>query len=343
MEVENLYFNEILIETYTFAKIMNGKVLFFCKLCMVFIPCVLILGSNAQDRISTEQYIETYKKIAMKKMQEYKIPASITLAQGILESGSGNSELARKANNHFGIKCHSDWTGKKFLHTDDEPNECFRSYKTVEESFRDHSLFLTQRDRYADLFKLKLTDYKAWATGLKNAGYATNPRYPELLITIIEKYNLFEFDRLAIKKMDVQDETQASDLSYTFIPVNPSDYKVVGKTKAGRFIHTNNGVKLIFARKDENLERIADELGVYPFQLYKYNDLEKGYLPQKGMMIYIEKKHRRAFLTKEHAVRMGESLHAISQLYGIRLDRLYKMNKLNLGDKVEVGHQLRLR
>ena len=149
---------------------------------------------HAQHKISVEDYILNYKDVAIDKMRVYGIPASITLAQGILESGSGNSELARKANNHFGIKCHKDWKGKTFHMDDDAKNECFRKYKSPDESYRDHSLFLTTRDRYADLFELDITDYRGWARGLKKAGYATNPKYPQLLIKIIEENRLYEFD-----------------------------------------------------------------------------------------------------------------------------------------------------
>jgi hypothetical protein len=322
---------------------MKGRLRFQIRLCLLLIPWLLTTGLLAQERITTEQYINTYKKIAIEKMREFKIPASITLAQGILESGSGNSELARKANNHFGIKCHKGWTGKTFSYTDDEPNECFRAYKTAEESYRDHSLFLTQRDRYADLFTLEITDYKAWAVGLKKAGYATNPRYPELLISIIEKNDLSQYDRLAMKKKELKAALSNIELSFAFIPVNPSKYKVVGKSKNDRFIHSNNGLKLIFARKDESIEAIADEFDVYPYQLYKYNDFQKNYKPEKGMMIYLEKKHRRSSVKIPHVLREGESLHAVSQLYGIKLDRLYKMNNLEAGETVKEGQKLRIR
>ncbi len=298
---------------------------------------------HSQNRISTEEYIEKYKDISMEAMREYKIPASITLAQGILESGSGNSDLARKANNHFGIKCHEGWTGKTYFYTDDAPNECFRSYRNAQESYNDHSLFLSQRKRYAGLFLLNISDYKGWATGLKNAGYATNTRYPELLITIIEKYNLTQFDKIVLKKKDSQITDNLIAISYTFIPVNPSDYEVVGKLKSGRFIHQNNGVILIFARENDTFDSLAKEAGIYAYQLYKYNDLPKGSLPQKGMMIYLAKKHRKAFEVKEHILRSGESLYGVSQLYGVRLDRLLKMNKLNASDSVEVGKLLKVR
>lgn len=322
---------------------MKVKSPVFYKLFLVIITWYLPIGMSAQQRITTEQYIETYKETAIEKMRDYKIPASITLAQGILESGSGNSDLARKANNHFGIKCHKEWTGKTYYQTDDAPNECFRSYKNAEESFNDHSLFLTQRDRYAGLFLLDISDYKAWAAGLKKAGYATNPRYPELLITIIEKYNLSAYDNLVLNKKVDRDKTEISEISYAFNPVNPSDYKVVGKSKEGRFIHSNNGIKLVFARENETIEAIADEFDVYSYQLYKCNDLKKGHKPEKGMMIYLEKKHRKSAKVKTHKLRDGESLHAVSQLYGIRLDRLYKMNKITAGQKVKIGSQLKVR
>ena len=159
----------------------------------------LTLTANAQ-RMTTEEYIAQYKDVAIKKMREYKIPASITLAQGILESGSGNSRLARKANNHFGIKCHKEWHGKKFYMDDDEKHECFRKYPKAADSYRDHSKFLTQRGRYTFLFQYDITDYKKWAYGLKKAGYATNPKYPRLLIKIIEKYHLDQCDKEELGK-----------------------------------------------------------------------------------------------------------------------------------------------
>lgn len=139
-------------------------------------------------------YIRNYEQIAREEMLQYGIPASITLSQGILESGAGRGELTRRANNHFGIKCHTSWTGERVYHDDDEKGECFRKYKDPKYSFRDHSLFLTGRTRYQDLFKLKKKDYKGWARGLKKAGYATDPKYPNKLISIIERYDLTRFD-----------------------------------------------------------------------------------------------------------------------------------------------------
>lgn len=276
-------------------------------------------------------------------MKEFKIPASITLAQAILESGSGNSELARKANNHFGIKCHNDWTGATYQMTDDAPNECFRKYKDPEESFRDHSIFLTQRARYADLFTLKISDYKSWAIGLKKAGYATNPHYAELLINLIEKFDLTRFDKMVTDKNETNIDHSIAAEKFDFIPVNPSDYAVIDKSDSGRFVHENNGSKVIFFREEDDIQSIAEEFKIYAFQIYKYNDFEKDFKPKQGMMIYLEAKHRKSAKINEHIFREGESVHAVSQLYGIRLKRLLKMNKLIDGESVKPGTKLRLR
>ena len=157
-------------------------------------------ASNAPYAQVVAYYIDTYSDIAVDEMAQYGIPASITLAQGILESGAGRGELTRKANNHFGIKCHTSWTGERVYHDDDEAGECFRKYKDPKYSFRDHSLFLTQRSRYQGLFKLRKDDYKGWAKGLKRAGYATDPKYPDKLISIIERYNLTQYDEAVLGK-----------------------------------------------------------------------------------------------------------------------------------------------
>jgi len=187
--------------------------------------------------MTTEEYIEKYKDVAIKKMKEYHIPASITLAQGILESGSGNSRLARKANNHFGIKCHKDWNGKKFYMDDDERHECFRKYHNPAESYRDHSLFLTQKGRYAFLFDYDITDYKSWAYGLKKAGYATNPKYPKLLIGIIERYNLSQYDTGGKKGKKRKDKIENADgeIASTAFP-DLSHLKPVSVSNSGRDI-----------------------------------------------------------------------------------------------------------
>ncbi len=297
-------------------------------------------SATAQKRMTTEEYIAKYKATAIKKMKEYKIPASITLAQGILESGSGNSRLARKANNHFGIKCHKDWHGKKFFMDDDEKHECFRKYPKAEDSYRDHSKFLTQRGRYSFLFQYDITDYKKWAYGLKKAGYATNPKYPQLLIHIIEKYHLDQYDKEASgkhKKKKIKDEKEYD------VPVLAA-FKVSGTSPEGRKILINNKKKLVVARKGDTYEIIAREFEIYTWQLYKYNETTKKHKLTEGELVYLEKKRSKAEKRyKYHHVREGESLRDVAQLYGMRLNKLLKMNNLPKGISVPVGTALRVR
>ena len=294
--------------------------------------------------MTTEEYIEKYKDVAIKKMKEYHIPASITLAQGILESGSGNSRLARKANNHFGIKCHKDWHGKKFYMDDDEKHECFRKYKNPAESFRDHSRFLTQRGRYSFLFDYDIIDYKSWAYGLKKAGYATNPKYPKLLIGIIERYDLYQYDKggkkgKRRKETPVEPETEIAgafpDLSHL---------KPVSVSSSGRDIFENNGVPFVIAKAGDTYTSIAKDFDIYSWQLYKYNETPKSHKVQAGEPVYLEKKKKKAEKKyKTHIVKQGESLWYISQLYGIRMKHLMKINGLVIEHNVRVGTKLKVR
>ena len=244
-------------------------------------------------------YIDQYKDIAIEQMRKYHIPASITLAQGLLESGAGKSELARKSNNHFGIKCH-DWSGRRTYHDDDEKDECFRVYKNVRDSYEDHSIFLATGSRYAFLFKLAQTDYIGWARGLKRAGYATSPTYADKLIEIIERYDLDRFDRAQRGKT-----------------------RYLGPHKP----YIANDIVYIVARQGDTMQSIADEFGIPKRKLIQYNDRYKGYVPVKGDIIYLARKHRKAQKPyTQHVTADGESMHMISQKYGVRLDRLYKMN-----------------
>ncbi len=299
----------------------------------------------AQKKITYKEYVETYKDIAIRKMHEYKIPASITLAQGILESGSGNSELAKRANNHFGIKCHKGWTGKTFIMDDDEKNECFRKYKSAEDSYRDHSLFLTERQRYSDLFNLKVTDYKGWAYGLKKAGYATNPKYPQLLIKIIEENRLYSYDSKKpgkeSKHIDKipQELIDNSRVLLKPLKINGTFYKT-GPDE--RKIYKNNGVKYILARDGDNFESIADVFNIYTFQVYKNNDLEKNDKLSEGQVIYLEKKKNK-HKKKYHLVQKNETMYYISQLYGVKLKKLYKRNGIQEGMEPIVGKKVKLR
>ncbi len=293
---------------------------------------------------ATKAYIRKYKDIAIKEMKTYKIPASITLAQGILESGSGNSRLARIANNHFGIKCHKNWHGKKFYMDDDEKHECFRHYRKPEESYRDHSLFLSTKSRYAFLFDYKITDYKKWAYGLKRAGYATNPKYPKLLINLIEKYELYKYDKgyKGGGKSSKKHETGYANANT--LPYNIS-YKEKGLSKTGRMVYSNNKVKFVFARKGDTYKKIAYEFNLYPYQIRNYNDVNRKHVLKAGEIVYIKHKRRKAAKKyKTHKVRKGESLWQISQIYGIKLKRLLKLNNLPKGTKwTNYGKVLKLR
>ena len=291
------------------------------RLILTFVCLLGIFSLQAQTRNKQyEEYIKKYRDIAVEEMKKYHIPASITLAQGLLESGAGQSTLARKSNNHFGIKCGSDWRGKTVRHDDDERNECFRAYKHPKQSYEDHSKFLVSRPRYASLFKLKITDYKGWARGLKKAGYATNPRYAEQLIGIIELYDLDRYDKKGGLK---------------WMKENPNPHQP----------YIANGLVYIVVRSGDTWKSISKEFDISRKKLRKYNDLFKGYELQVGDILYLEKKNRRA--DKEHIVhvlRAGESMYSISQKYGIRLKRLYKLNKMSEDESTpEVGTILRLR
>jgi len=292
-----------------------------------------VMSQSGTQKLTREQYIKLYRDIAMQEMAEFNIPASITLAQGILESGNGNSTLAREANNHFGIKCHKGWEGDFIKFDDDKPNECFRKYADPFYSYKDHSFFLSQRDRYAFLFDLKITDYKGWAKGLKKAGYATHRDYANMLIKIVEENELHKYDLL--------------DGSYIAVNKYPNEipkdrnreYEAFAVGKNDRKVFTNNGRKFIFARKGDDFYKIADDFNIYNFQVWKYNELTKKDHLTEGQMVYIEKK-RSKNESPYHTVKAGETMRSVSQLYGIRLKQLYKKNNMKKGTEPRVGQVL---
>ena len=289
------------------------------KLFLILIISCLTLQAQTRNK-QYEAYIKKYRELAVEEMKKYHIPASITLAQGLLESGAGQSALARKSNNHFGIKCGSDWYGKTVSHDDDARGECFRAYKHPKDSYEDHSKFLAGRPRYASLFNLNITDYRGWARGLKKAGYATNPRYADQLIGIIELYELYKYD----------------DKNYLkWIKKNPNPHQT----------YIANDLLYIVVRAGDSWKSISQEFDISQKKLRKYNDLYKGYALQVGDILYLEKKNKKA--DKEHIVhvlRAGESMYSISQKYGIRLKNLYKLNKMDEDDPTpKTGTILRLR
>ena len=306
--------------------------------------------AKSQDVLN---YIERYKDIAMREMQEYKIPASITLAQGLLESGNGKSELSRKSNNHFGIKCHKDWTGKRTYHDDDEKGECFRVYDDPEQSYRDHSVFLSNGQRYAFLFDLKITDYKGWAKGLKQAGYATLPVYANVLIRLIEEYNLTQYDEMVVRgkfkykkdnKTTRQQDNKSKSKDKVYIPYKITEAEVVGKTPDGRYIRENNKVKFIYAKEGESVYYLADMFCIYDYQIIKYNNLGKRRTLKENEIIYIEpKKNKASKKYKYHTIQKGETLSYVSRTYAVKLKSLYQMNDMNENTVLHVGDNIRLR
>ncbi len=285
--------------------------------------------SQTAKRITRQEYIDTYKELAVEEMKRTGIPASITLAQGILESGDGNSRLAVKANNHFGIKCH-DWKGKKMRHDDDDNNECFRKYKSVYESYIDHSEFLTSKQRYASLFELDATDYKGWAEGLKKAGYATSKDYHKALVKIIEENRLYALDQGVEISADAGIRLAAASGT--------------GKTITGRKIYEKNRIQYIIVNKSDTYDGISEELDLLPWELRKYNELTEGAKIDSGQVLFIQPKRNKAETGKKtHIVKESETMYYISQLYGIKLDVLYRKNLMEKGSEPEVSQKLQLR
>jgi LysM repeat protein len=280
----------------------------------------LSLTAAPDKLISKQEYSNTWKQIAIRQMIDFKIPASITLAQGILESASGNSDLAVKGNNHFGIKC-GNWTGEKMYKNDDSENECFRVYMTSEESYLDHSKFLTSKTRYAKLFTLDITDYKSWAIELKNAGYATNPKYPDLLIEIIESLKLNEIDHMGNPVLEMPLEFIAE--------------KTTQKNTRLVEIHANK-VKYIVARKGDTFYKIAKEFNLGLWQLYKYNDFNSTKdLLIEGDIVYIQPKRRRSKNENNvFQITKATTLRQISQMQAIKLESLLNMNNSENPDAI---------
>ncbi len=277
---------------------------------------LILISFQSYSQSNIQIYIQQYQDIAVNHMHEYGIPASIKLAQGILESSYGTSKLAKESNNHFGIKCHKDWAGAVVYHDDDEKDECFRKYDFVEDSYLDHSLFLVNKERYSSLFELKKNDYKNWAKGLKKAGYATNPDYANKLIQLIETYNLSYYDN---KETD-------------FVIKEESLYK----------IKQYNYVQYVTAKAEDTYDEIAEYLGVWPWELIKYNDASDDRVLLEGERVYIQPKRKKCQV-KTHEVIEGETMYSISQLYAIKIADLYKKNKMKNGTQPEIGQVIYLK
>ncbi len=307
---------------------------------LILLLCLwCVLGSAAGQSLTEVRYIEyinTYKDLAIEQMLRYNIPASITLAQGLLESGAGYSRLARQGNNHFGIKCH-DWRGRTIYEDDDARHECFRAYKTVRDSYEDHSLFLTTGRRYSSLFYLSRTDYKGWARGLKAAGYATSPTYANSLISIIERYGLAQYDRATkYNKFIVQHEGKMT-------PMDDASYS--RQTNGYHPIYMTNRNYFLIAREGDTFKGLSQETGVKYTSLAKYNERNKNDVLSEGDIVYLQKKRNKAdkvYKNVPHIVEPGESMYSIAQKYGITLEALYKLNHLGADYTISVGDKLRV-
>ncbi|MGA9211746.1 glucosaminidase domain-containing protein [Kaistella sp.] len=339
---------------------------------IVFVFAVLFFAKfNAQGWKTDEQYIQKFAKYAVEEMEKYKIPASITLAQGLLETGGGQSRLAQQGNNHFGIKCKEDWTGKTMKHTDDAPNECFRVYEDPRDSYEDHSKFLAYRPYYVNLFKLEMTDYKAWAHGLKKAGYATNPKYAYILIDKIEKNRLYEFDttnseevlyailkmypdlkndRIFMAQLD-QGKTPLKPLTTTVLSEKATYVKqqikgnqIVSKAETLNSIliksHPNDGMKFVIIPEDLDLASVSKKFGISESRLMKWNELD-GSLIKKNEILFLESKSSSGNIAT-YKTQDGENMHDIAQKFGIKLKKLYAKNRMDFGQQPKSGQLIYL-
>ncbi len=298
---------------------------------------VTLATAFAQDtRTVYSAYIEKYKGAAIEQMQKYRIPASITLAQGLLESDAGRSRLARKGNNHFGIKASRDWTGDVILADDETRNEPFRKYRNVAQSFEDHSQFLL-KPRYSALFKHDITDYKAWAKTLRKCGYATDPRYADRLVGIIERYDLAQYDRSGGGKKSKKNKKKSSmDEGYTY----DVEMQYLHQHQLGKC----NGSYYIVVQPGDDLNSIARATDKSVRKLRSYSDIPSDCDVYPGMRVYLTSKAKSntSLGGAPHVVQNGESMHSISQLYGVKLSQLYKINNLSEDYQPRVGDLLYL-
>ena len=304
------------------------------RIVFLLLFCLAAFYAKAQNE-AYRQYINTFKGVAIEQMRRYGIPASITLAQGLLESGAGTSFLAITANNHFGIKTGGTWDGAFVFKDDDKQGERFRKYESPLQSYEDHSLFLSTRSRYASLFQLDKLDYQGWARGLKTAGYATNPKYADKLIGLIDLYDLTQYDRMSFSEPPVVVADEGPRIFPTVITTNSTV----------RIIRQCNGLRYVVANADDRLELISQQTGVSEHQLKKFNKLPGHYVLKAGDIIFLDKKGKRAasvYKNRQHKVQAGESLYSIAQRYGVQLKYLYKMNNFPYSYQARVGDEIRV-
>jgi len=322
---------------------------------ILFFSATLSLSAVTQSNDAVKQYIDTYKELAINEELRVGVPAAITLAQGILESEAGQSELSIASNNHFGIKCKSEWTGATVRHDDDAKKECFRSYPTVEDSYRDHSDFLKSRPYYASLFRLDPSDYRSWAYGLKRAGYATNRDYATQLIKVINDNNLQEYTLTAMERIKngiqavaVKENKPvgklggASDETINDETQQPDNEIIDGVYPQGEF--TINQTKVIYATTGTSLFALANNNNIAYKKLLEYNDIDnKVDILQNDQLIFLEKKPKKSIATDYHVVAPSETIEEIAQKEGVQLECLYEYNKMQKGLQPAQGEKIYLR
>ena len=322
---------------------MRSKIL----IAFILLSVTFIARAQVYDAQDVENYIAQYKDIAMGEMHRTGIPASITLAQGIIESGAGRSPLATDANNHFGIKCHEDWKGDGYKYDDDRRNECFRKYDSVAQSFYDHSDFLKTRQRYAVLFTYDSMDYRSWAKGLKSCGYATNPKYAEVLIKCIEDYDLHQWDLNESDRATWFAQLNKTDSDKSFLQgevVQKDDAiaKSLEKESDEDRVYVFNDIKCVNLREGELLNQLATKYEIGLKRLMRYNDIASVSQLEPGDKVYLQPKRNHGD-EKFHTVQEGETMFSISRDHGIQLDKLYEKNLLQPGSQPAVGEVLNLR
>lgn len=314
-------------------------------------------GVRAQNNPDVINYVNTYKEIAISEMQRTGVPAAITLAQGIHESEAGNSDLVKRSNNHFGIKCKDEWTGERVYHDDDARGECFRSYPAAADSYRDHSDFLKKGSRYAFLFDLDPSDYEAWANGLRKAGYATNPRYPQILIKYVQDYNLEQYTLIAMGKLKPSEEvvlTVPGAPARPLTAMNQGPAIVVTPGAEGAVVQPANGAgqypdgefqinraRVIYAKAGVSLLAVANQYELPLGRLLEFNDLKEEDVLTKDQLLFLQRK-RRTGATEYHVVQAGETLYDICQKEGVRYQDLMEMNQLNAGAQPATGEKIYL-
>lgn len=319
------------------------------KLLITFLFAFISNLIFAQSSENIRNYIQTYKEIAIREEIRTGVPASITLAQGIHETGAGTSDLVTKSNNHFGIKCKTEWNGGKVYHDDDERGECFRKYTDASESYKDHSDFLRTRSHYSSLFTLDATDYKAWAHGLKKAGYATNPKYPQILIRLIEDYDLQQYTLIALNSKGDKNEviytsnTEKKEITTDETIKNPEvENALVKKVSYPSGIFKINETKVLYVTKGKAFLKIADENDLSLSRLFEFNDMKPVDISEKDRLIFLQRK-RTVGAEEFHIVQPEETLYDIAQTEGIRLESLLGYNLLAKDMQPAIGEKLNLK